>query len=96
MLQDNLPYGHISRGNMHNRNSLIFLEACYRADAKDLAVKVFTSLQKDLIQQTKFYNSLDGSKAEWMAFDKKNAEELLFTMDKMKMIFETPAIRSNE
>ena len=94
MLQDNLPYGHISRGNMHNRYSLAFLEACYRADAKDLAVKVFTSVQKDLTQQKKFYNSLDGSKADWMSFDKKNAEELLQTMDKMKAIFETPAIRS--
>ncbi len=40
MLQENMPYGMISRGNMHNRNSIAFLEACYRADDKALAAKV--------------------------------------------------------
>ena len=88
MLQDNFPYGHISRGNMHNRYSLAFLEACYHADAKDLAAKVIQSVKSDLTQQIKFYNSLDGNKAEWVAFDKKNAEELLLTMDGMKFMFE--------
>ena len=96
MLQDNFPYGHISRGNMHNRYSLAFLEACYRADAKDLTDKVIQSVRTDLTQQVKFYNSLDGNKAEWMAFDKRNAEELLLTLDRMKLMFEKPTIRSNE
>ena len=39
MLAGNLPYGHISSSNMHNRFSLVFLEACYQADAQDLLPK---------------------------------------------------------
>ena len=88
MLQQNFPYGYISRGNMHNRNSLLFLEACYRADAKELAAKVSQSVRTDLNQQLKFYLSLQGTKAEWMAFDKSGTEELLATMDKMEMIYQ--------
>jgi hypothetical protein len=48
MLQQNFPYGHNSGGNRHNRNSLLFLEACYRADSKDLADTVSKSIKKDL------------------------------------------------
>jgi hypothetical protein len=84
MLQENFPYGHISRNNQHNRNSLAFLEACYRADAKDLAAKVSNSVRKDLQQQLKFYNSLSGSKAEWMAYDKKLTEQYLSDLDRMQ------------
>jgi hypothetical protein len=87
MLQENFGYGNISRGNMHNRNSLAFLEACYRADAKQLADKVSKSVRTDLQQQLKFYNSLQGNKAEWMAYDKKNTEDLLTALDRMQSMF---------
>ncbi len=87
MLQENFPYGHISRGNMHNRNSLAFLEACYRAEDKGLIEKVTKSVRTDLQQQIKFYNSLEGNKAEWMAYDKKNAEDLLTAIDRMQSMF---------
>lgn len=87
MLEENFPYGHISRGNLHNRNSLAFLEACYRADAKDIANKVIKSVKTDLQQQLKFYNSLQGNKAEWMSYDKKNTEDLLTAMERMQSMF---------
>jgi hypothetical protein len=87
MLEENFPYGHISSGNMHNRSSLAFLEACYRAEAKDLIAKVSKSVKTDLTQQLKFYNSLDGNKAEAMAFEKDMTENLLSTMDKMEAVF---------
>lgn len=83
MLAGNLPYGHISSGNMHNRMSLFFLEACYQADAQDLATKVTNSLKTDLIQQVAFYNNLEGNKAEAMSAEKKTAESLLDTMTKI-------------
>ncbi len=86
MLQENFPYGHISRGNMHNRNSMAFLEACYRSDAKDLAPKVLKSVRTDLQQQIKFYNSLSGNKAEWMAYDKKTAEDYIGALDQMEQM----------
>ncbi|TDH29104.1 DUF2723 domain-containing protein [Segetibacter sp. 3557_3] len=89
MLQENFPYGHISRGNQHNRNSLAFLEACYRSDAKELAKKVTSSVKKDLQQQIKFYNSLNGSKAEWMDYDRKTAEQYLGALDNMEQMFNT-------
>ncbi len=87
MLQENFPYGMISRGNMHNRNTIAFLEACYRSDAKDLAAKVSKSVRTDLQQQVKFYNSLSGNKAEWMAYDKKTAEDYLGAIDRMEQMF---------
>jgi hypothetical protein len=86
MLQENFPYGMISRGNMHNRNSMAFLEACYRADDKELAAKVSKSVRTDLQQQLKFYNSLSGNKAEWMAYDKKTTEDYLQALDRMEQM----------
>ncbi len=87
MLEENFPYGHISSGNMHNRSSLSFLEACYRADAKDLIDKVSKSVKTDLTQQMRFYNSLKGNQEEAMASEKNVAENLLSVMDKMEQMF---------
>ena len=87
MLDENFPYGHISSGNMHDRSSLSFLEACYQADAKDLIDKVSKSVKTDLAQQIRFYNSLQGNKAEAMAFEKNTAEGLLTAINKMEAIF---------
>ncbi len=87
MREENFPYGHISSGNMHNRSSLVFLEACYRAGAKDLVDKVAKSVKTDLTQQLKFYNALRGIKAETMAFEKDVTENLLNTMNKMEAVY---------
>ncbi|GEO12059.1 glycosyltransferase family 117 protein [Segetibacter aerophilus] len=87
MLQENFPYGMISRGNMHNRNSIAFLEACYRSDDKSLATKVLNSVRKDLQQQVKFYNSLSETKAEWMAYDRKTAEDYLQALGSLEQMF---------
>ncbi len=87
MLQENFPYGMISRGNMHNRNSISFLEACYRSDDKTLAAKVLNSVRKDLQQQIKFYNSLDGNKAESMAYDKKTSEDYLQALGSIEQTY---------
>jgi hypothetical protein len=87
MLQENFSYGMISRGNMHNRNSIAFLEACYRSDDKALATKVLNSVRKDLQQQVKFYNSLSETKAEWMAYDRKTAEDYLQALGSLEQMF---------
>jgi hypothetical protein len=87
MREENFAYGYVSGGNMHNRSSMAFLEACYRADAKDLVDKVSSSIKEDLNQQMKFYNSLEGNKAEAMAAERNFAKNLLNTMDKMKEVF---------
>ncbi len=87
MMQENMPYGMISRGNMHNRNSISFLEACYRADDKTLATKVLASVRKDLQQQVKFYNVLSGNKADAMENDKKMAESYLQALNSMEQMY---------
>ena len=43
------------------RASLWFLEDCYEAGDNALALKVATSLKKDLQQQMRYYNSLGES-----------------------------------
>ncbi len=84
LLEENFPYGMSSRGNMHNRNSLMFLEAAYKADDKQLAAKVAAAVRKDLQQQIKFYNSLEGNKAENMAQDKQTAEGYLRALEQIE------------
>ena len=85
--ESNFPYGHISRGNMHNRNSIMYLEAAYRAEAFELAAKVLNAVRKDLQQQVKFYNSLSGAKAEWMAYDRRTTEEYLQALDRLQQAY---------
>jgi hypothetical protein len=82
----------VSRGNMHNRNSLMFLEACYLAEDKALIEKVSNSVKKDLQQQVKYYNTLTGLKAENMEDEKRMAESYMDGMEKMKTIY-NPAIQ---
>ena len=92
MDEENFGYGMASRGNMHNRNSLMFLEACYMAEDTALVKKVSTAVKKDLQQQIKFYNTLSGNKAEWMADEKRMSESYLEGLEKMKTIY-NPAIQ---
>ncbi|WP_235921164.1 glycosyltransferase family 117 protein [Foetidibacter luteolus] len=87
MLQENFPYGMVSRGNEHNRLSLLFLQACYQAGDTTLAAKVSKSVKIDLQQQVKFYNSLTGYKADMMSYDKSSAERLLQDLTEMEKTF---------
>jgi hypothetical protein len=91
MLQENFPYGMTSRGNQHNRTSLMFLDACYRAGDTLLAAKVEASVKKDLQQQVKYYNSLSGSNADNMAEDKRTAESFLQGIEQMEKMYSAKA-----
>ena len=55
MLDENFPYGMVSRYQQHNYISHQFLEACYKAGDTALAEKVTKSLKKDLEQQMNYY-----------------------------------------
>jgi hypothetical protein len=72
---------------MHNRVSISFLEACYRSDDKTLAAKVLNSVKNDLQQQIKYYNALSESKAEWMAYDRKSAEDYLQALNSIEQMY---------
>ena len=92
MLEENFAYGMVSRGNSHNRSSLMFLNACYLAEDKALIAKVSASIKKDLQQQVKYYNSLDGRNAENMSEEKRYAESYLNAMDQMEKQYTQPKI----
>jgi hypothetical protein len=91
MLEENFAYGMVSRGNTHNRYSLMFLNACYMAEEKALIKKVSESVKKDLQQQIKYYNSLDGQNAENMGEEKRMAESYLQALDQMEKQYAQPA-----
>ncbi|MFN5423042.1 MAG: DUF2723 domain-containing protein [bacterium] len=63
MLEENFPYGLVSRQNQHNTVSMQFLEAAYRAGDKKLAAKVSAALTKDLQEQMAYYAYLGGMSA---------------------------------
>ncbi|MES2005317.1 MAG: DUF2723 domain-containing protein [Bacteroidota bacterium] len=83
----NFDYGMTSRANQHNRNSLLFLEACYMAGDTVLANKVSASVKKDLQQQVRYYNSLTGTNADNMSEEKRAATGYLSMMDQMQSVY---------
>jgi hypothetical protein len=87
MLQENFPYGLTSRNNDHNKISMAFLEACYRADDMRLASKVLASVRKDIKQQTLYYAALTGEKAENMAYEKQTNDKLNEQLNQMEQMY---------
>ena len=83
ILNENHPYAMVSRYNEHNRMSFRFLEACYRADYKDLASKISTSLHKDLTQQMNYYNNLPEKKQEAMRDELQYTQQLIQSLGMM-------------
>jgi hypothetical protein len=83
----NFDYGMTSRANQHNRNSLLFLEACYMADDKVLAEKVAASIKKDMEQQMNYYNSLGGDKGENMSEERRMTDNYLKGLEQMQTIY---------
>ena len=85
--QANFAYGMTSRGNMHNRNSLMFLQACLVAGDSVLTAKVAGSLKTDLQQQMRYYNSLSGTNADNMSEEKRMAEYCLRSVDELQAAY---------
>ncbi len=97
MLQENFPYGMASRNNDHNKMSMAFLEACYRAEDTKLANKVLSSVKRDLQQQARYYDALTDIKAENMDYEKKTNANLLSQLDQLEKTFSAtkPAVPEN-
>ncbi|MEN9685746.1 MAG: hypothetical protein RLZZ28_1532 [Bacteroidota bacterium] len=85
--QSNYPYGMTSRGNIHNRISLIFMEACYMAGDTVLANKVGNSVKTDLQQQLRYYNTLSADKQDHMSEEKRAADSYLKSLEQMQTIY---------
>ncbi|HSC52580.1 MAG TPA: DUF2723 domain-containing protein [Phnomibacter sp.] len=87
MDQTNMPYGLISRYNMHNQTSLMLLEAAYRADDAALATKISTAVRKELNEEMNYYASIGEKRAENMQFEIQRSQMMLQMLDQMEASF---------
>jgi Protein of unknown function (DUF2723) len=89
MLQENFPYGMVSRSQQHNQISGQFLLAAYKAGDSVLAKKVAASLRKDLEQQVTYFNSLDEDKQIALSYENQLAMNMLKEIQQLEQYFKT-------
>ncbi|MEO8771848.1 MAG: DUF2723 domain-containing protein [Ferruginibacter sp.] len=77
MLEENFPYGMVSRSQQHNQISMQFLYSAYRAGDTTLAEKVSRSLRKDMEQQVNYYQSLSETRRDILSYEEERNENLL-------------------
>ena len=97
MLEENFPYGMVSRNQQQNYISMMMLQASYAAEDTVLISKITKSLKKDLEQQISYYNSLDENRLGSFDYvtdqsgrkggDKNTAEQFLMRIMQMEQQF---------
>lgn len=90
MLQENFPYGLVSRRQQHNQIAGQFLLAAYKAGDTVLAKKVSDQLRTDLEQQVVYFNSLDENKQAPLTFENQIVQQLLQQLRQMEQYFKGP------
>lgn len=91
MLDENFPYGMVSRGQMHNQFSVIMAEAAYKAGDTVLAAKITKSVKKDLEQQLRYLESLNDDRQEMLkAYDGNRVQGLLQYLQRLDMLYKNP------
>jgi len=90
MLQENFPYGMVSRGQQHNQFSIIMLQAAYRAGDTALADKINKSVKKDLEQQMNYFNNLSDSKQDIMGSEIQTVQRWLMALQQLEGQFKNP------
>ena len=90
MLQENFPYGMVSRDQRHNEISGQFLLAAYKSGDTLLANKVYASIRKDLEQEIAYFNALDEDKQGAQVNDNQRAMQILQQLQQMEQYFTTP------
>lgn len=106
MLEENFPYGMVSRNQQQNYISLLMLQAAYASEDTVLAAKISVSLKKDLQQQITYYNSLDENRAGSFDYvadqsgrkggDKNTAEQFLMRIMQLEQQFKAQNSQSAE
>ncbi|MEP7110175.1 MAG: DUF2723 domain-containing protein [Ferruginibacter sp.] len=96
MLDENFPYGMVSRYQQHNYISLQFLEACYKAGDTILAQKVSRSVKKDLEQQVNYYANLSEARQEYFRSDNEQATNFLRVMQQIEGMYKNPLPKATE
>jgi hypothetical protein len=97
MLQENFPYGMVSRNQQQDYISLLMLQASYAAGDTVLAAKITKSLKKDLEQQLSYYASLNDQRSSNFDYiadqsgrrggDKNTAEQFLMRIAQLEQQF---------
>lgn len=77
MLQENFPYGLVSRNQQHNQISLQFLYAAMKAGDTQLADKVKASVKRDMEQQQSYYQSLSDTRRDNLSYEEERNDNLL-------------------
>ncbi|MBL0253522.1 MAG: DUF2723 domain-containing protein [Chitinophagaceae bacterium] len=90
MLQSNMPYGMVSRGQQQNQISLQMALAAYIAEDTVLATKITNALQKDMEQQQAYYESLPVNKRDALSFEEERNAGLLNALHSLKQQFAAP------
>ncbi len=91
MLQENFPYGMVSRGQMHNKFSIQMIKAAYKAGDSALAQKITKSVKKDLEQQLNYMSQLDDTKQSMiMSYDGSDVQRLLGYMQYLETQYKNP------
>ena len=95
-----LPYAMVSRDNQHNKMSMLYLEAAYKAGDKNLADKVKNALRKDYNDQLNYYRYLRESKPDYfagdLAGDEQSSMQLLQQLDAMEKKYNPGALNIKE
>ncbi|MEO7265236.1 MAG: DUF2723 domain-containing protein, partial [Ferruginibacter sp.] len=77
MLNENFPYGMVSRSQQHNQFSLQFLYSAYKAGDMKLAEKITSSLKKDIEQQARYYEQLNDRRREALAYEEERNSNIM-------------------
>jgi len=96
MLQENFPYGLVSRREQQDQISGQFLLAAYKSGDSVLAKKVSEALRKDLEQQVTYFSSLDENKQVALAYENQIVQQLLQQLQGMEQFFKSPASMNPE
>jgi Protein O-mannosyl-transferase TMEM260-like len=87
MLQQNFPYGLVSRYEQQDQISMQFLLASYKSGDSTLAKKVSDALRKDLEQQIAYYNILNEDQQEPLSRENQTVQQLLQQLNAMEQYF---------
>jgi hypothetical protein len=83
-----LPYAMVSRNNGHNRTTLAYLEAAYKAGHTGLIKKLKDALTKDFNDQLNYYKYLKDKKPEYYAGDLMEDEQFCMRALQQMQAFE--------
>ena len=87
MLEENFPYGMVSRGQQHNQISMQFLYAAYRAGDDSLVQKITRSVKKDMEQQAAYYESLSDNRRDNLSNEEDRNQGLLKSLMTLEQQF---------